>query len=102
MVCSFVRISLGWTDASRAIDQRELASASNAVLDPEYLLLLRFELVVGEDALIPKLGEPFELVHVVGLGGGWGRRRGVGWLPAAAKVLVHAQSALDERARRCM
>jgi transcriptional regulator with XRE-family HTH domain len=31
------------------------------VLDPEYLLLLRFELVVGEDALIPKLGEPFEL-----------------------------------------
>jgi hypothetical protein len=94
MVCSFVRISLGWTDASRAIDQRELASASNAVLDPEYLLLLRFELVVGEDALIPKLGEPFELAHVVGLGGGWGwnwlggsnRRLVLG----AAEVLPHA------------
>jgi len=61
-------------------------------LDPEYLLLLRFELLVGEDALIPKLGEPFELAHVLGFGccirgGSWGRS--FGRLLAAAEVLPH-------------
>ena len=34
--------------------------------DTEELLLLGFEILVGDDALIPELGEPFELAHVLG------------------------------------
>src|SRR5215208_7886703 len=48
--------------------------------DTEELLLLGFEILVGDDALIPELGEPFEFAYVLGFvrsrGGSNGRSFG--------------------------
>src|SRR5215207_5119347 len=69
--------------------------------DTEELLLLGFEVLVGDDALIPQLGEPFELAHVLGFvvrsrGGSSGRS--FGRFLAATKVFLRPKPALDERA----
>src|SRR5215207_5520198 len=65
--------------------------------DAEDLLLLGLELLSGEDALIPELGEPFELAHVLGFGRGRSWRR-LGRLLLATEVLPHSHLALYERA----
>src|SRR5215207_10273120 len=58
--------------------------------DTEELLLLGLEVLVGDDALIPELGEPLQLAHVLGFvrsrGGSSGRS--FGRFLAAAKVLL--------------
>src|SRR5215217_9395758 len=68
--------------------------------DTEELLLLGFEILVGDYALIPKLGEPLQLAHVLGFtrsrGGSSGRS--FGRFLAATKVFVRPKPALDEGA----
>src|SRR5215213_6308585 len=68
--------------------------------DTEELLLLGFEILVGDDVLIPELREPFELAHVLGFvrsrSGSSGRS--FGRFLAATKVFVRPKTALDERA----
>src|SRR5215212_2630015 len=68
--------------------------------DTQELLLLGFEILIGDDALIPKLGEPLQLAHVLGFvrsrGGSSGRS--FGRFLAATKVFVRPKPALDERA----
>ena len=68
--------------------------------DTEELLLLGFEILVGDDALISELGEPFELAHVLGFVRSRGGSSGLSfaWFLAATKVFVHPKPALDERA----
>src|SRR5215208_4206238 len=69
--------------------------------DTEELLLLGFEILVGDYALIPKLGEPLQLAHVLGFGccsRGGSSGRSFGWFLAATKVFLRPKPALDERA----
>src|SRR5215213_8244272 len=69
--------------------------------DTEELLLLGFEFLVGDDALIPQLGEPFEFAHVLGFGccsRDESSGRSFGRLLAATKVFLRPNPALDERA----
>src|SRR5215208_3737803 len=69
--------------------------------DTQELLLLGFEILVGDDALIPELREPFELPHVLGFGccsRGRSSTRSFARLLAATKVFLHPKPALDERA----
>src|SRR5215207_7324397 len=72
-------------------------AACSSVLDPEDLLLLGLELLVAEDALLPQLGEPLKLAHVLRFGRS-GRRSGRSRLLAASEVLLHPYPVLDERA----
>src|SRR5215204_7241004 len=69
--------------------------------DTEELLLLGLEVLVGDDALIPELGEPLQLAHVLGFvvrsrGGSSGRS--FDRFLAATKVFLRPKPALDERA----
>src|SRR5215218_948653 len=69
--------------------------------DTEELLLLGFEILVGDDALIPQLGEPLQLAHVIGFGccsRGGSSGRSFGRFLAATKVFLRPKPALDERA----
>src|SRR5215203_4334213 len=69
--------------------------------DTEELLLLGFEILVGDDALISELGEPLQLAHVLGFGccsRGGSSRRSCGRFLAATKVFLRPNPALDERA----
>src|SRR5215216_6452194 len=69
--------------------------------DTEELLLLGFEILVGDDALIPELGEPLQLAHVLGFGccsRGGSSGRSCGRFLAATKVFLRPKPALDERA----
>src|SRR5215208_10225 len=68
--------------------------------DTEELLLLGFEIFVGDDALISELGEPLQLAHVLGFVRSRGGSSGLsfGWFLAATKVFVRPKPALDERA----
>src|SRR5215216_6175200 len=59
--------------------------------DTEELLLLGFEILVGDDALISELGEPLQLAHVLGFGC-------CSRVLAATKVFLRPKPALDERA----
>src|SRR5215216_489051 len=68
------------------------------VSDSEDLLLLGLELLVAEDALLPQLGEPLQLAHVLRFGRSRSCLRRLGRLLAASEVLLHPYLALDERA----
>src|SRR5215211_5784893 len=63
--------------------------------DPEDLLLLSLELLLAENALVTKLGEPLQLGHILRLGG---RRRNALGLFLAGEVLSRPQPVLDRRA----
>src|SRR5215210_295060 len=89
------------TNTTRLIDQGYSCRRRTRRSDPEDLLLLGLELLVAEDALIPKLGEPLQLTHVLGFGccsRGRSRRSSLGRLLAATEVLPHPCLALDVRA----
>src|SRR5215208_2459707 len=68
--------------------------------DTEELLLLGFEILVGDDALIPELGEPFEFAYVLGFvrSRGGSNGRSFGRFLAATKVFLRPNPALNERA----
>src|ERR687897_2996399 len=69
---------------------RSIPLVFGRILDSEDLLLLGLEVLVADDALIPKLGESFELTHVLRLGcRGSGTCRAFHRLFLAAKVLSH-------------
>src|SRR5829696_1602794 len=63
--------------------------------DTEDLLLLGFEIFVGDYALISELREPLQLAHVLGFGC---CSRSCGRFLAATKVFLRPKPALDERA----
>src|SRR5215204_961181 len=69
--------------------------------DTQELLLLGFEILVGDDALISELGEPLQLAHVLGFGccsRGGSSARSFGRFLSATEVLLRPKPALDERA----
>src|SRR5215213_10755110 len=69
--------------------------------DTEELLLLGFEILVGDDALISELGEPFEFAHVLGFGccsRGGSSGRSFGRFLSATEVFLRPKPALHERA----
>src|SRR5829696_2172280 len=67
--------------------------------DTEELLLLGFEILVGDYALIPELREPLQLAHVLGFGCcSRGGSSSFGRFLAATKVFLRPKPALDERA----
>jgi hypothetical protein len=55
------------------------------------VLLLGLEVLVADDALISKLGEPFELTHVFGLGraaAGAAAATGCSWRPKSCLIPI--------------